>query len=664
MNRPLGLWILLSAGVLWLSTQDVHGKRATALIFAKTTTTTTTSSTTAASDEIVDSSEEEVDSTEANAEGNGNSTKPHLTGIPQIDYIYDPNLPKELNGYNLSDYPFYERVPENITFKCDGLHDGFYASVLHKCQVYHHCLFGIRYDFLCANYTAFDQTLFNCNFVSNVDCENSKKFWNRNDDLYKTKSTTPPPVVYSFYTQSPPVYAPPGSLIRRVPQRRGPVIPNLASIPEAPLEPLPPVAIPTANEAPIEGAINQPAQIPTEVLPEPRRRTRPAMRVRPYYEYYDDYEEPPRYVRKRPRPRPYYEEDYEYYDDRYYRRNDGGRRRRPYDRPMRRYKGRRDRYEDDEEYDEDYDKDDRYAVEDDSGKRKTNRGGTASSSSRYNSRRKPTRTSQSTGNPSKSPVEDEYEEYDDRVTSKRPKSEPTRNRNMNRRPNLEDDDEQYEQTNYKRNRKGGSTEIPLDESKTIIRPTSGTIFDRPRVAPKINLPVPKNVADKYSYKTMSMKTKDDAFNEEDSEESIFTEKPQAKISSSTEIPNATTVRGNFKRTFMQRRPTAEGKSTPRSTGRKVELSQPNESDEINQETQESKVNKRQPTVKVKTLPSKESVDVQENTKKDVRRSESQDRLKAIRVNMFKSRHSLSTPEVIDVDDLDDITEIDDSINEA
>lgn len=66
----------------------------------------------------------------------GNSTATHnLTGIPQIDYIWDPNLPRELNGYNLSDYPFYETIPKDIDFKCDGLHDGFYASVPHKCQV-------------------------------------------------------------------------------------------------------------------------------------------------------------------------------------------------------------------------------------------------------------------------------------------------------------------------------------------------------------------------------------------------------------------------------------------------------------------------------------------------------------------------------------------------
>lgn len=65
-----------------------------------------------------------------------NVTKPQLTGIPQIDYVLDPNLPRELNGHNLTDYPFYNAVPvDEIDFKCDGLHDGFYASVPHKCQV-------------------------------------------------------------------------------------------------------------------------------------------------------------------------------------------------------------------------------------------------------------------------------------------------------------------------------------------------------------------------------------------------------------------------------------------------------------------------------------------------------------------------------------------------
>lgn len=92
-------------------------------------------------------------------------TKPPLTGIPQIDYVWDPNLPRELNGYgnearmrflvfcwmlmfmfllcahlfrfNLSSYPFLSSVPDSddIDFKCDGLHDGFYASIKYNCQV-------------------------------------------------------------------------------------------------------------------------------------------------------------------------------------------------------------------------------------------------------------------------------------------------------------------------------------------------------------------------------------------------------------------------------------------------------------------------------------------------------------------------------------------------
>lgn len=70
-------------------------------------------------------------------EGEETNSTTKLTGNPQLDYIHDPNLPRELNGYDLSDYPFYSTAPkpETIDFKCDGLHDGFYASIPTKCQV-------------------------------------------------------------------------------------------------------------------------------------------------------------------------------------------------------------------------------------------------------------------------------------------------------------------------------------------------------------------------------------------------------------------------------------------------------------------------------------------------------------------------------------------------
>lgn len=102
-----------------------------------------------------------------------------------IDYLGDPNLPRELTGFSLVDYPFYITVPEDIVFDCDDRIDGFYASVPHFCQVFHYCHAGNRYSFLCPNYTLYDQTTFTCRFANTVDCKKSSKFYNRNDALYK-----------------------------------------------------------------------------------------------------------------------------------------------------------------------------------------------------------------------------------------------------------------------------------------------------------------------------------------------------------------------------------------------------------------------------------------------------------------------------------------------
>ncbi|CAG0921653.1 unnamed protein product [Notodromas monacha] len=64
------------------------------------------------------------------------------------------------------------------------------GSFIEAALVYHHCLFGVRYDFLCANYTAFDQRTFICHFVSEVDCERSELYFSRNDELYKPASSS------------------------------------------------------------------------------------------------------------------------------------------------------------------------------------------------------------------------------------------------------------------------------------------------------------------------------------------------------------------------------------------------------------------------------------------------------------------------------------------
>nr|CAD7458113.1 unnamed protein product [Timema tahoe] len=311
-------FLLVELDVRWLGLVlmmvSAEALKSSPLSRSKVKTTTLTPST---QDKSLSEEEEPSvsDSSESNslAPPSGNATtKSPLTGIPQLDYIHDPNLPRELNGYNLTDYPFFDRVPEVIDFKCDGLHDGFYASVTYKCQseapagyrrqatfpwatlyytfavaksgvltrwadftktvfatvnslvrretraelkcghvtsskpnqkesankvavndpmkttvitskwrlkevivnefyprdhrgyskvcgqvgsprhlnerlkdwacprtVYHHCLYGTRYDFLCANFTAFDQRTFICHFASEVDCINSPKFFKR-----------------------------------------------------------------------------------------------------------------------------------------------------------------------------------------------------------------------------------------------------------------------------------------------------------------------------------------------------------------------------------------------------------------------------------------------------------------------------------------------------
>ncbi|CAH1123982.1 unnamed protein product [Ceutorhynchus assimilis] len=471
MKRPPGLWILLSAGVLWLSLQDVYGIRATALIFGKSSTSTSTTELPADGVSPENNVEETATSTPASSDSNsnstnngnstGNSTGHTLTGIPQIDYVWDPNLPKELNGYNLSEYPFYERVPDEvIEFKCDGLHDGFYASIPHKCQVYHHCLFGTRYDFLCANYTAFDQKTFICQFVSVVDCVNSKKFWHRNDALYQTQSTTtsaPINLKSAIYTTAPP-NGDDSTLPRRAQGGGG------------------------------GGA-----------------RRRPTRRRRPQFEYYDDeyyddeeyYEERPRAnrgrKRPRPRPRPVYEdeEDYEEYEDERYESRRTNTRRRP---SRRRNKDRKkpeyddDDVEVDEKFeDEDYlpapkrsKPDDRRKApeEDDEGstrKRPSEKRRPSAEKREQSSDRKPPRKS------NRRPA------YDDEYEDELPQS---------------DDSRSYE--DRPRKKQGGQKEETSNDGRPIIKSSTGTIYDRPRVAPRINLPVPKNAADKYAYTTKSL----------------------------------------------------------------------------------------------------------------------------------------------------------------
>ena len=63
---------------------------------------------------------------------------PRFTGDPQIDWEFDPNLPRELQGFNMTGYPFFSRVPPKMKFSCNDRIDGFYANTEYKCQVRAH----------------------------------------------------------------------------------------------------------------------------------------------------------------------------------------------------------------------------------------------------------------------------------------------------------------------------------------------------------------------------------------------------------------------------------------------------------------------------------------------------------------------------------------------
>lgn len=51
-------------------------------------------------------------------------------------------------------------------------------------------------------------------------------------------------------------------------------------------------------------------------------------------------------------------------------------------------------------------------------------------------------------------------------------------------------------------RESSNGQYVQSNDRPIIKPVSGTIYDKPRIAPKIKLPVPKNQAEKYAYKPL------------------------------------------------------------------------------------------------------------------------------------------------------------------
>lgn len=309
------------------------------------------------------------------------------------------------------------------------------------------------------------------------------RFLFRNDALYQAASTT---TIKSTFVYTPPAQPPPFFTNAAA---------SASNLQPQPQPPPPETGAPQPQPQPLP-------QLPPQTPPRrgaggrQRPRTRPR---RPQYDYYDDYEDyyetdyyedpRPRGRRKRPRPRPrpLYDEEY---DDEY---ETGGRRRRPGRRPYRGYDDRRpmrrrnkngDRrpYDDfEEEYE---DEPPRYNRRSETRKKNRNEEDARPSSNKKNNRPAEDDTADGHERPRKTlrrppPPADDY--YEDEKPVKDEKRSNERRRSNN------DDDKKLSQ-----------------DDAPLIKPSSGSsIYNRPRAAPKIRPPVPKNEQEKFAYKSMS-----------------------------------------------------------------------------------------------------------------------------------------------------------------
>uniref|UniRef100_A0A8D8RBV2 Chitin-binding type-2 domain-containing protein n=1 Tax=Cacopsylla melanoneura TaxID=428564 RepID=A0A8D8RBV2_9HEMI len=91
------------------------------------------------------------------------------------------------------DYPIYASIPDT-TFSCSNQqYDGYYADVEARCQVFHICHRGVKYDFLCPNGTIFHQQYFVCVWWNQFECGTAPSFYDLNANIYDYTKTGPAP---------------------------------------------------------------------------------------------------------------------------------------------------------------------------------------------------------------------------------------------------------------------------------------------------------------------------------------------------------------------------------------------------------------------------------------------------------------------------------------
>lgn len=337
----------------------------------------------------------------------------------------------------------------------------------------------MRYDFLCANFTAFDQKTFICHFVSEVDCKGSSKYWFRNDALYKATTTRAPPTT---------------------------VKPSLAPRDEDDDEYRPSRGRPRRPNRRRRPQIEYDYDDYDDVYYEERMKRRRKQNQRNRRPDFDDYEDRPYYDEPRPKKRPTqrdrvkdpldYEEDTVVEE----RPRNRGHKKRPVaeEKPIERTRKRgsdasRTKVNEDVDYDTNVRRSNVDEYTPSTAGRKHNSGRRQHDNERNRDER-PRKSQQRTTAPPPPPpppVDDDY--IDD----------------------LEEDD-------YRPPSKG------LSDSGQKVRPANGGIYGKPRVPPRIRRPVPLNARDKFEYshaKAKPIKPIDDEYYDDTYED----EAPQIKL---------------------------------------------------------------------------------------------------------------------------------------
>ncbi|XP_067143502.1 U-scoloptoxin(01)-Er1a-like [Centruroides vittatus] len=87
-------------------------------------------------------------------------------------------------------YPLLNAIPDT-NFTCGHRSPGYYGDPhpLAQCQVYHMCMGGRHFAYLCPNHTLFHQDRLVCDHWYHVNCTDMERRYRINEELFSKKSS-------------------------------------------------------------------------------------------------------------------------------------------------------------------------------------------------------------------------------------------------------------------------------------------------------------------------------------------------------------------------------------------------------------------------------------------------------------------------------------------